>query len=233
MKQGKNNIPIKYWAEEDQPREKLIDRGPDYLSTAELLAILLRSGNQDQSALNLGRQILRDVGEDLEELSQLNVHELMNYKGIGKAKAVSIVAALELGRRRSNTTRKSLETLNSSWAIYEYIASKLIDKNIEECWIIYFRKSLSVIGHECISRGGQSSTIIDPKVVFKKSLDRKAAFIALIHNHPSNNLTPSSEDIKITKKLAQVGKDLSLPLIDHLIVGQSGYYSFRDEGLLD
>lgn len=229
----KNNIPIKLWAEEDRPREKLIEKGPDFLTNAELLAILIGSGYQNQSALNLGKQIVLDVQSDLEQLGQLNVHELMKYKGIGKAKAVNIVAALELGRRRSGSPVKHTTVLNSSWAIHQYIAPKLIDKNIEECWIIYFRKSLTVIGNECISRGGQSSTIIDPKVVFKKSLDRKAAYIALVHNHPSNNLKPSKEDILITKKLAQVGNDLSLPVVDHLIIGQSGYYSFRDEGLLD
>ncbi len=226
------NLPIKSWAEEDRPREKLVEKGCEMLTNAELLAILIGSGSRNQTALNLCQEILQDVGEDLDKLGQLNVHELMKYKGIGKAKAVSIVSALEIGRRRKSNSSESKTLLNSSYAIYEFISPKLRDKTEEECWIIYLNRGLKVIADERISQGGRSNVIIDPKVVFKKALDRKATSIVIVHNHPSNNLKPGREDIMVTNKLIVVGKSLDLPLIDHLIIGQSNYFSFRDEGLI-
>ena len=226
------NLPIKSWALEDRPREKLVEKGCEVLTNAELLAILIGSGSRNQSALNLCKQILQDVEGDLEKLGRLNVHELMQYKGIGEAKAVSIVAALEIGRRRKSNSQASKALLNSSLAIYEFISPRLQDKTEEECWIIYLNRGLKVIADERISKGGRSNVIIDPKVVFKKALDRKASSIVIVHNHPSNNLKPSKEDFSVTNKLLLVGKSLDLPLIDHLIIGQSDYFSFSDEGLL-
>ena len=214
------------------PAEKMLLNGSGILSNAELLAILIGSGNRNESAVNLCKRILKDHQNSIDNLSKLSIHELMTYSGIGEAKAISILAALELGRRRKPSSIKKPK-LTSSNKIYEYLKSKMIDLTEEVCWIIYLSRGLQVIGTEKIGLGGRSGVIIDPKVVFKKSLDRKASSIVIAHNHPSGQLQPSKEDVRVTKKLTEAGKNLDLPLLDHLIITDQGYYSFRDEGLMD
>ncbi len=228
----KSKLPITSWSDEDRPREKLMAQGATALSMAELLAILIGSGNRNESAVSLCQRILADHQQKLENISQLSVHELITYAGIGEAKAVTIVAALELGRRRISATASPKVKLNSSQSIFDHIHHKLLDKSIEECWLIYLNRGLIWLGEERIGIGGQAGVLIDPKVVFKKALDRKASSIVLIHNHPSGQLKPSRPDLDITKKIVATGQNLDLPLLDHLIVTNHGYYSFKDEGLI-
>ena len=177
-------LPITSWSEDDRPREKLIQHGQDTLSNAELLAILIGSGNRHESAVALCQRILRDHENSLDRVSRLSVFELMAYPGIGEAKAVAIISALELGRRRKKIKSQKIK-FNSSKTIYEYIRGRLEDKTEEYGWVLYLNRGLTLIGEDQIGMGGRSGVIIDPKVVFKKALDRKASSIILIHNHPS------------------------------------------------
>lgn len=227
------NLSMKSWAEEDRPREKLLQKGVTSLSTNELLAILLRSGADNESALDLARRILSDCDNDLNQLALLGVRDLMNkYRGIGIAKAASVIAAIEIGRRRKPDARKDLMTIKSSHDAYQYIKPFLSDLEHEEFWVIYLTHSNRIKGSERLSVGGMSNTVIDARILFRKAIDVKACFIIIAHNHPSGVLFPSFEDEVITRKIQEAGKLLDILLYDHIIVGNGGYYSFIDAGKL-
>ena len=226
------NNTIKSWAEEDRPREKLMLRGKSALSDAELLGILIGSGNNEDNAVQLSEKILASVDKNLTELGKRSVVDLQKFKGIGEAKAITIVAALELGRRRQfsdSTQRTQIKTARDA---YEYILPELIDLNHEEFWIIILNRANNIISKLCISRGGVSGTVVDAKQVFKAAIDKLASSIVLIHNHPSGNLKPSPQDIELTKKLKKAGEVLDVTVIDHLIVTNGGFYSFAEEGTM-
>jgi len=221
---------IKDWSIDDQPREKLLSKGKSALSDAELLAIIIGSGNRNETAVALMQRILRDVNHNLHQLGRQTVEELMRYKGIGQAKAVSIVAVLELGRRRQSEHIPQRPKITSSVDSYNIIAQELMDLHHEEFWILMLNNSNRLLKKECISNGGLGSVIVDPKVLFKKALDHRASGIVLAHNHPSGNTTPSAQDLRITAQLIAAGELLEIKVHDHLIIADDQYYSFADEG---
>jgi len=225
-------LSIKNWSEEDQPREKLMAQGRQILSDAELIAILIGSGNREESAIELCKRILNESQNNLNELAKLTVSDLTKFKGIGEAKAISIVAALELGRRRKSEEILEKVQVSSSIQVYEYIKSVLTDLPHEEFWIVILNRANKIIGKQLIGRGGVSQTTADVKVIFKKSIDKLASAIILAHNHPSGNLKPSPSDISLTKKVVEGANLLDLKVLDHLIIGDGNYLSFADEGLI-
>ncbi len=225
-------IPIKQWSEDDRPREKLIMKGKVALSNAELLAILIGSGNKKDSALDIGKQILENVNQNLTELSRLSVNELRRNSGIGTARAVAIVAALELGNRKRTQDAMIREKISSSRDVFELFHPELSEANYEAFWILMLNRANRIIRKMSVSEGGISGTVADPKKIFKMALEFNASSIILCHNHPSGNIQPSEADIKLTKKMKEAGILLDLPVLDHLIVGGNAYYSFADEGML-
>jgi len=228
----KTNLSIKTWAEEDRPREKMSLKGKNSLSDAELLAILLGSGSREESAVSLAQRILNSVENDLNALGKRSLNDLMQFKGIGEAKAITIAAALELGRRRQLTSVKSRPQIRGSRDAHKLLAPLLIDLPHEEFWMLLLNRANRVIGREQISIGGTSGTVVDAKVIFRKALEGQASGLILAHNHPSGNLRPSQADIDITKKLRSGGKSLDISILDHLIISEMGYFSFADEGIL-
>lgn len=220
------------WAEEDRPREKLLHRGRTALTDAELIAILIGSGTRNKSAVDLSKEILASVENNLHELAKLSVLDLQKFDGIGEAKAISIVSALELGRRRKVGEPLKRDKITSSEDAYRVMQPYLMDQSVEQFWIILLNRANLVIKPELISEGGVSGTVADPKVIFKKAVDKLASSIILVHNHPSGNLTPSQADIQLTRKLKEAGNSLDLPVLDHLIFTDHAYYSFADEGML-
>lgn len=225
-------LGILSWAEEDRPREKLLLKGRSALSDAELIAILIGSGSSELSAVDLSKKILQSVNYDLNSLAKLSVKDLTQFKGIGEAKAISIVSALELGRRRKSTESVKKRKIQSSQDAYDVISPELLDQPIEQFWIITLNRSNHVIQKRVISQGGVSGTVADPKVIFKQALDDLASGIILIHNHPSGNLNPSHADRQLTRKMVEAGKMIEIPVLDHIIFTDSGYFSFADEGEL-
>ncbi len=228
----KNTFGIKTWAEADRPREKLQLKGKASLSDAELLAILLGSGSQNETAVSLAQRILQSASNNLTELGKRNITELQKFKGIGEAKAITIVAAMELGRRRQQTNYLKKPKITCSLDTYHIVAPTLIDLSHEEFWILLLNRRNSVIGKEQISIGGSSSTVVDAKIVFRKAIEKQATALILCHNHPSGNLNPSNHDIDLTKKLKNAGEMLDIQVLDHLIVSERGYFSFADEGMI-
>jgi DNA repair protein RadC len=226
------NLTIKSWAEEDRPREKLRDKGRHVLSEAELLAILLGSGNTEETAVALSQRILASNGNSLSELSKQSIKDLTRFKGIGEAKAITLIAALELGRRRKNTEAPKREKVISSGDAFEQVKSLFLDLPHEEFWILLLNRSNQLIRKEFISRGGVTGTVVDPKMIFKPALQHLACSMILCHNHPSGNLKPSEADIKITLQLQQAGRTLEIPILDHLIVCEEQYFSFADQHLM-
>lgn len=228
------SIPRKIlsWAEEDRPREKLLLKGKAALSDAELIAILIGSGTRELSAVDLSKLILQMVGNNLNELAKLSVNDLIKLKGIGEAKAISIVAALELGRRRKDSEVVKRPRISCSNDAYEQIKPFLLDLPHEEFWILLLNRANEVIKPVQISRGGVSGTIADTKMIFKAAIEHLASALILVHNHPSGNTTPSQPDKELTKKLKEAGKLLEIPVLDHLIFTNTTYFSFLDEGLL-
>jgi DNA repair protein RadC len=224
---------IKDWAPEDRPREKMMMKGRSALSDAELLAILLGSGNSKETALDLSKRILRDFDNDLNQLGKVSLEKFMQYQGVGQAKAVSIVAALELGRRRRESHIKKTNSFTSSKDVFEYMQSTLSDLQHEEFWVILLNVKNQIITKVQIGEGGTTQTIVDPKKIFRLALEHNAVNIIACHNHPSGNTTPSASDILLTKKLYNGAKLLDLSLLDHLITGDCQYYSFADESVLD
>ena len=221
---------IKSWAEEDRPREKMLLKGRASLSDAELIAIILGSGSRDESAVALAKRVLSIVGHNLHELGKLSLTDLMQFKGIGEAKAISIAAALEIGRRRSITSPQIKPVITSSQEAYDLIKSTISDMAHEEMWIILLNQSNRVIKKVKMSSGGSTATIVDIKMIFKAVIEAQAQSIILVHNHPSGSLTPSRADKEITNKIKEAAKYLDLNLMDHIIVAETGYYSFVDHG---
>lgn len=226
-------LSIREWAAEDRPREKLLTKGLASLSDAELIAILLGSGNSDESAVDLAKRILRDYKNNLNNLGKATVNDLIApYKGVGEAKAISIVAALEVGRRRNSHETLEREKVGSSRDAFEIIAPRIADLPHEEFWIMMLNRANKVIGHYRVSQGGITGTVIDVRLIMKESVLNNATSIIIAHNHPSGNREPSKQDIDITTKLAEAGKIMEIPVLDHIIVAENHYFSFADEGML-
>lgn len=233
MEDNPKKLPINQWAEDDRPREKLLNKGKGQLSKAELIAILIGSGSKNESAVELSKRILNSAENNLAELSRLTISDFIKFKGIGEAKAISIVAALELGRRRrEDDVLENKNKITSSRDAYNIFYPEMSDLNKEEFWILLLNRANHLIKKIRISEGGLTGTVADPKVIFKHALDSSASSIILAHNHPSNNLKPSQNDIDLTKKLVSAGKLLEISVLDHLIVGSDTFYSFADEGLI-
>jgi DNA repair protein RadC len=225
-------LGIKTWPDADRPREKLILQGRRALTDAELIAILISSGNKSETAVDLSKRILSHCENDLAKLAKLGIKELSKFNGIGKAKALGIVAALELGRRRKEKeSDKMLPKIISSVDAYLIFRSELADLAHEEFWILLLNKANRVIAKQHISTGGQAMTIVDPKVIFKIAFEHNAISIILGHNHPSGNKNPSKSDLHITKKLVEAGKLLELQILDHIIVYEDSFLSMADEKL--
>lgn len=227
-----SNLNILKWAEEDRPREKLLLKGKSALSDAELIGILIGSGTRSLSAVDLSRLILKDVNNNLNALAKLNVHDLKKFKGIGEAKAISIVSALELGRRRKESEPEKFPGITCSKDVYDLMKPELMDLPHEEFWILLLNRANKVIKKRSISSGGISGTVADPKIIFKIALENSSSAMILVHNHPSGNLKPSEADLRLTKKLKEAGMLLEIPVLDHLIFTDNSYLSFADEGLL-
>lgn len=225
-------IPIREWAADDRPREKLLKLGAQALSDAELIAILIRSGTRTESALDLAKRILAKSGNDLHRLGTLDTKELMAHKGMGEAKALTITAALELGRRRRATDAAERASVTSSAIAFELIRGKIADLPHEEFWLILLDRGNRLLDLAKVSSGGLHGTVVDPKMLFKAALEKRASCLLLCHNHPSGQLRPSEEDIKLTRKLVEGARLLDIQVQDHLIVGATGYYSFADNGML-
>lgn len=223
---------IQSWAEEDRPREKLMLKGKAALSEAELIAILINSGTVDLTAVDVAKIILKSVGNNLNELAKLSIKDLSKFRGIGEAKSISIVAALELGRRRKEQDRPQRARITCSRDAYNELRPHLLDKPHEEFWILLLNRANEVLRPAQISSGGVSGTVADAKLIFKQAVEHLASAIILIHNHPSGNLTPSQADKDLTRKLKEAGRVLEIPVLDHLIFTDKSYFSFADEGLL-
>ena len=225
-------MSIKFLAEDDRPREKFLLKGKNSLSDAELLAIIMGSGNREDSAVELGRKILDSVGNNWHNLSLLQISDLMKFKGIGEAKAISIAVALEIGRRRAAQEVPDKVQVTNSKESYKILLPYLADLQTEEFWAIFLNQNNRVLGKSKLSSGGINQSVVDIRVLFKMALEQFATGIIVAHNHPSGNLKPSSEDIKITKQIEEAGKILNIQLLDHLIITQNSYLSFADENIL-
>lgn len=226
------NLPIKSWAVEDRPREKMLQRGISALTDAELLAIILGQGtvtmDRRYTALDLARQLIEETG-GLDRLARSDVQDLIRVKGIGKAKAIAIVSAFELGRRKLSGEMKPIRVTDAS-VVAGYLKPKMADLDQEVFHILFLNRNHEIKGERQIFKGGVSATIIDPKIVFKEAINHLASAIVLAHNHPSGNIQPSIADIEITRQLVEAGKLVDIKVLDHLIISERGYYSFADEG---
>lgn len=227
-----SNFPITNWHEDDKPREKLMNKGKNALSDAELIAILIGSGSRSESAVELSKRILASVNNNLNAVGKLSLQQLLVFKGIGEAKAISILAAMELGRRRRAEDAVELKKISSSQSIFEIMQPLIGELPHEEFWIIYLNNSNKVISKAQLSKGGITGTVVDVRLVFKTALEMGAVGLVLSHNHPSGALTPSDADKQITRKLKLAGESLDIRILDHLIVTENHYFSFADEGLL-
>lgn len=223
---------IKQWAKDDRPREKLLSKGVAALSNSELIAILINHGSKEKSAVELAQDILRAGKDNLNELSKLTVKELMKIKGIGEAKAISIVAAMELGRRRQATAYREKATITSSGDVANYLQTLLKDYKHEVFAVLFLNRSNKINHFQIISEGGITGTVADPRVILKKALEEDAVSLILCHNHPSGSLKPSKADEELTFKIKEAAKYFDIKVLDHLIVSDDGYYSFADEGIL-
>lgn len=228
---GYQKLSIKNWALEDRPREKMVSKGLSSLSNAELIAILIGSGNRDESAVDVSKRILNDVGNNLNELGKLSIKKLIrDYRGIGEAKAICIVAAMELGRRRKLEQAREKPKISGSSDVYDIMHPILADLPYEEFWILLLNRANKVMSILKISTGGVAGTVMDSKIIMKAAIDSLASSIILCHNHPSGNIMPSQQDKNITQKVKQAGVIMDIPVLDHIIVTETGFYSFADEG---
>ena len=227
-----NSFTITNWSEDDRPREKLMLKGKAALSDAELIAILIGSGSRNESAVELSRRILSSVDNNLNALGKLSLAQLTSFKGIGEAKAISIISAMDLGRRRRGEEAAELKQITSSKMIFEIMQPIIGELPHEEFWIIYINNSNRVLSKSQLSKGGITATLVDVRLIFKNALEIGATGIVLSHNHPSGTLKASEADIKITKKIKLAAESLDISIIDHVIVGEHGYFSFADEGIL-
>ena len=225
-------LKIKSWSPEDRPREKLISKGTAALSDAELIAILLGSGTRTMSAVELARHLLQSASHDLHQLAQLSIKDLMKIKGIGEAKAITIIAAMEIGRRRKDSLQDDKIKITASYDAYEILRPHFQDILHEEFWVLYLNRANRVIRKQQISLGGVAGTVADPKIILKSAIEALASGIILAHNHPSGNLAPSPQDHDLTKKMKEAGRLVEIQVLDHIIFGGSKYYSFADEGTL-
>lgn len=232
MEETQGTFSIKYWAEDDQPREKLMLKGKAALSDAELIAILIGSGSRNESAVELSKRILASTDNNLNALGKLSLQQLMNFKGIGEAKAVTIAAAMELGRRRRDEEGVELKKITSSKAVFEIMQPIIGELPHEEFWIIFLNNSNKVIYKSQLSKGGLTGTVVDVRIVFKTALEHNAVAIILVHNHPSGVLQASEPDKQVTRQLKQAGNTMNINVLDHVIVTEKGYLSFADEGIL-
>ncbi len=223
---------LKNWAEEDRPREKLMQKGIESLSNAELIAILIGSGTKEENAVELSKRILNQNENNLNTLGRLSLKELMKFKGIGEAKAITILAAMELGRRRKHADALERKQIKCSSDAFDFFHPLLCDLSHEEFWVVFMNTNLRIIDKARIGQGGLSATITDVRLIFKSALDRLATGIIIAHNHPSGNCTPSESDIQLTRKIKEAGKTLDISLNDHLIITDKNYYSFADNAIL-
>ncbi len=229
---NKNSTSIKNWAVDDRPREKLFTKGRESLSDSELLAILINTGSKTKSAVDLAKEVLALGKNNLDKLGKLSLTELMTIKGIGEAKAITVTAALELGRRRQSAAPLNKTYVRSSNDLAAYLKATLKDYSHEVFAVVFLNKSNKINHFEILSRGGMTSTVVDPRVLFKKALEVEATSLVLCHNHPSGSLKPSRIDEELTTKLKEAGRYLEINVVDHLIVSDEGYFSFADEGLM-
>lgn len=227
-----NSFSIKNWNEDDRPREKLLLKGRTALSDAELIAILIGSGSRNESAVSLSQRILASAHNNLSELGRLSIPELMEFKGIGEAKAISIAAAMELGRRRRTGEALERKKITSSNSVFEFVQPIIGELPHEEFWILYLNNSNKIIKSAQLSKGGITGTVVDVRLAFKEALQLGAVGIILAHNHPSGTLKPSQADIQLTKKLKTAGDSLDIKVLDHLIITEKAYFSFADENML-
>jgi DNA repair protein RadC len=225
------HFSIKCWSEDDRPREKLRLKGRNALSDAELLAIILGSGTRTKSAVDLAQEVLASSNNDLSQLSKLSIENLKQFSGIGDAKAIAVAAAMELGRRRREMKHSEIQKITGSKDVYHYMRPFMEDLMHEEFYVIGLKRSNEVIGHRIISKGGMTSTIADGKIIFSELLAMKAVACILCHNHPSGAKKPSDADVKLTRKLGQFAGLIEIQIIDHVIITDTGYFSFADEGL--
>jgi DNA repair protein RadC len=225
-------LNIREWSPEDRPREKLLLKGTSALSEAELVAILIGSGTTKTSAVELAKKVLVLSNNNLNELARLSVKDLMKIKGIGEAKAITIVAALELGRRRKAQDMEEKPKISSSKDAFDLIQGDLMDLPHEEFWVLLLNRMHQVVKKKRVSEGGVSGTVADPKIIYKLALEDLASGVIVAHNHPSGNLKPSQSDIDLTRKLKEAGRMLEIQLLDHLIIANRNYFSFADEGLI-
>ncbi|WP_166967669.1 RadC family protein [Yeosuana marina] len=232
MQEKSTSFSIKNWSQDDQPREKLLYKGKAALSDAELVAILIGSGNREESAVDLSKRILASVGNNLSELGKLSIKQLMTFKGIGEAKAITIAAALELGRRRRGEDALQKKKITSSASVFELMQPIIGELQHEEFWIIYLNNSNKVIHKNQLSKGGITGTLVDVRLVLKQALEVGATGLILAHNHPSGTLKPSEADKQITNKLKLASESLDIKVLDHLIVTEKNYFSFADENIL-
>ncbi len=223
--------PINQWAEDDRPREKMLLKGKSALSDSELLAILIGSGSRNESAVQLCQRILASVSHNLNQLSKLSIVQLMEFKGIGEAKAIAIIAALELGRRRRSEEAAEFQKITSSKAVFEIMQPIIGELHHEEFWVLYLNNSNKVLHKSQLSKGGMTGTIVDTRIIFKTALEYNATSLILTHNHPSGKLLASDADREITKKLKIAGQQMDILVLDHVIITENGFYSFNDEGI--
>lgn len=229
---NKSSTSIKNWAVGDRPREKLLSKGKESLSDSELIAILLNSGSGKESAIDVAKNVLRLGGDNLDELGKISIKDLMTVKGIGEARAVTLVAALELGRRRHSSLILDKKRIHTSNELAEFLKTSLKDHGYEVFAVVFLNRSNKIKHFEIISKGGLTHTIVDPRVIFLKAIEVQATSLVLCHNHPSGNLKPSRADEEMTAKLKNAGKFLDINVIDHIIVSDEGYFSFADEGMM-
>ena len=223
---------IKHWNEDDRPREKMLLKGRSALSDAELIAIIIGSGSRNESAVALSMRILSSAGNNLNSLGRMGIPDLMQFKGIGEAKAITIVAAMELGRRRRVEDSLELKKITSSNSVFEVMQPLIGELPHEEFWILYLNNSNKILKSHQLSKGGITGTLVDVRLVFKEALQVGAVAVILAHNHPSGTLKPSQADIQLTKKLKSAGENLDIKVLDHLIVTEKAYFSFADENML-
>ncbi len=227
-----SDLTIKQWKENERPRERLAELGAGALSNSELLAILIGSGNATETAVGLMRRILSDCGGNLNRLGKMTLPELCAYNGIGPAKAITIMAACELGKRRQSEDVEERKRISSSCDIYNYFHPVMCDLPTEECHVLLLNQALNIIGSKCVGRGGITATVVDVRLVLREALLARATQIALCHNHPSGNVHPSKEDDKLTTRLKQAAAAMDITLIDHIVLTDGNYFSYSDEGRL-
>jgi DNA repair protein RadC len=225
-------LSIKHWAVEDRPREKMLKHGLATLSNAELMAILIGSGNRKESAVELSRRILSDFRNDLDLLGKASVDRLKQYKGMGEAKAINVLSALELGRRRQLLSKPRARKIISSSDVLDHMSVYLKDLSHEEFWVLFLDRANNILDKTRVSQGGVSGTVIDIRLILKQAIEKLASSIILVHNHPSGNLTPSQADIDITRKAAKAADLVDMKVLDHVIITQNGFKSFADDGLM-